>query len=476
MEQTLSLRESGFGATSDRRSLVLLRWMLFLATTALILASSLYQTTSLSANILILGFAVSNLVLHFYWPVITRRPGAELLLIALDTGFVCVSIGLAGIVPTEMFVLSFLVVFLVAFGRSTPQIAASSVAVGLLYVWMTTQLRPEGMLLHPAFLIRIPFLYSVALYYGYFAKRSRGGHADATEVLRERREVQALMDVLETINASLDLHQVMLSISTKLAEALKLERCSVLLVDENDKRTVVLATSNSPQTDRLEIDLSKYPEVRSAIERREPVLIKDVKSHPLMDDVRQLISSAEFHSILVIPMIHRSEVIGVLLLRAAGSETRFTPRSVAYCQGVASASANALKNALLYRQVREESALHRATVEKLQSILQHSMDLIVTTDLEGRITDFNRSAEQTLGYRREEIMGLPLTEIYKGAGDRAKFLSMLRGAGQIEDHHAAMTARDGSRRNFELTVSVVRNELGEVVGSVCVGKTQHVYA
>jgi len=36
-----------------------------------------------------------------------------------------------------------------------------------------------------------------------------------------------------------------------------------------------------------------------------------------------------------------------------------------------------------------------------------------------------------------------------------------------------MRARDGSRRRFDLTVSVVRNDLGEVVGSVCVGKTAY---
>jgi len=470
MDHAFTLHEQGLSASTERRSLILLRWMLFLATTALILASRLYQAPSFSANFLILAFAGSNLILYYFWDTLTEREGADILLAALDTLFISASIFLAGIVPSEMFVLSFLVVFLVAFGRTLPQLVSSAVAVGFLYVWMTAQMRPEGMILHPAFLIRIPFLYSVALYFGYIAHRAGSESRRTDDILHERTELRALMDVIETVNSSLDLHHVMLSISRKMAEAANLERCSVLLVEKEGDRSIVLASSDVPEVDRLAIDLSKYPEVQRAIELREPVVIEDVQRHPLMSGVRHFISEAGFNSILVVPMIHRDDLVGTLLLRGASTESQFSPRVVAFCQAVAGASANALKNALLYRQMREESSRHRATAEKLQNILQHSMDLIVTTDLEGRITDFNRTAEQTLGFRREEILGLPLTEIYRGFGDRANFLSILRGAGQIDDRGATMTARDGSRRTFDLTVAVVRNELGEVVGSVCVGK------
>lgn len=465
MAQTLTLRDEAYSET--RRSRLLLRWMLLLATYALILGSRLYQAPSLAANLLALGFALTNILLYVFWDEFTKKAPAEFLLAIVDTMFVSVSILLAGVAPSEMLVLTFLVVFLVAFGRTPRQIVAAAIVVGFLYIWMTALLRPAGMILHPAFLIRIPFLYSIAVYFGSIAGRA---NLDRTaEAQRERTDLKTLMDVIETINSSLDLHKVMLSISKKVAETLKLERCSVILVGE-DHRSLVLATSDRPEVDRLEIDIAKYPEIRQAVETRDPVLISDVQKHPLMGEVLQIMPGAGFDSILVVPMIHRSELVGTLLLRASSKDARFTPRAQAFCQAVAGASANALKNALLFRQVREESAGHRATVEKLQSVLRHSMDLIVTTDFEGRITDFNRTAEQSLGYRKEEILGLPLTEIYLGSGDRAQFLSELRGSGQIVDPDALMNARDGSKRPFDLSVSVIRNELGELVGSVCVGK------
>lgn len=470
MKHVSRLSDVGASPGTDRHSLILLRWTLFLAAAALFLSSRLFEPLPLTAIVLLSVFGLSNVLLQFYWKPLSKRPGADLTLAVLDTLIISLSLFHTGIEPTEMLVLSALVVALVALSRDIAQTVAAGIAVGVVYILIASRLHPEGILQNPTFLVRIPMLYSVALYFGYFAARASDERRLTEEIVQERRELRTLMEVIETINSSLDLHRVMLAITSEMAEAVKLSRCSALLVEKGEKRGLVIASNDVPDIDRLEIDLSRYPEVRRAIETRAPVVIEDVANHPLMRDVRQYISGAGFNSILVVPMIHQDDLIGTLMLRGASGETQFSPRVVAFCQAIASASANALKNALLYRQMREESSRHRSTVEKLQNILEHSMDLIVTTDLDGTITDFNRTAEEALGYRREEIVGRPLTEIYRGVGDRAEFLSTLRSAGQIDDRGATMTTRDGSRRIFDLTVAVVRNELGEVVGSVCVGK------
>jgi len=457
----------------DRRTLLLVRWSLVLATGALLFVSGLSRDISLAAVVLVAAFASSNVLLQTFWPSIVSKPGAELLLAVFDTLFLGLAIVLSSFAAGELFVLTFVVVFLVAFGRNLKQVFAAAVTISFLYIWMSAQLRPALQVLDPVFLVRIPFVYTVALYFGTLAARAGTERRQNDEVLRERRELGAIMEVLETINSSLDLHRIMLTITTRMAEAVGLERCSVLLVESAEGRSVVLASSDSPEVDRLEIDLSRYPEVRRAIERREPVLIQDVRKHPLMEEVRVFLQDPDFDTILVVPMIHKDDIVGTLVLRARSSGTAFDSRTVAFCEAIAGASANAVKNALLFRQVRDESARHRATAEKLQNILQHSMELIVTTDLEGRITDFNRTAEKSLGYRREEILGEPLARIYASADEEPGLLSQLRGKGRFDDREATMRARDGSRRRFDLTVSVVRNDLGEVVGSVCVGKTAY---
>ena len=469
MDRSAPLHADQVGFANDRKSILHLRWLLILACAALALASHMLEPISSGDLLPVCGFAASNLLLSAYWDRLSRKPAFDLLLAVLDTLLLSLVILVCGIAPTELFVLSLLTIFLLAVSRTVTQTVLAAMAVALLYVWMTAELRPEGMLLDPAFLIRVPFLYSVAVYFGYIVARSSAERRASRDGARERRELSTLMGILETINSSLELPRVMLAIASKVSQAVGAERCSVLLV-EGDGRGLVLASSDTPELDRLEIDLSKYPEVRHAIEEREPVLIQDIQSHPLMREVRHILSGVGFNSILVVPMIHKDDLVGTLLLRAASSRDHFDARTVAFCQAIASASANALKNALLYRQMKDAAARHRATAEKFQSILEHSMDVILTTDLEGNITDFNRAAEHALGYSRAEVVGRPLTQIYRSENDRRELISELRQAGEVELQGAAMQARDGSPRAFDLTVSVLRNELGEVVGSVCVGK------
>jgi len=131
---------------------------------------------------------------------------------------------------------------------------------------------------------------------------------------------------------------------------------------------------------------------------------------------------------------------------------------------------SALKNAMLYRQVRMEADNHRSTAEKLRNILENSMEIILTTDPEGTITDFNRSAESTFGYSRDQVIGRPITELVATDMERRDFLAKLRRSGTILERSTAVRRSDGLRLTLDLTFAVVRNDLGEMVGAVCVGK------
>ena len=71
---------------------------------------------------------------------------------------------------------------------------------------------------------------------------------------------------------------------------------------------------------------------------------------------------------MVMPLVYGREVLGTLFLRAS-REAPFTEAEMRFCRIAAAASANALKNALLYRDVTQEAARHRATGEKLRRVL-----------------------------------------------------------------------------------------------------------
>src|SRR5262249_43390438 len=113
MEDALALREED-DETTERRSLVLARWMLVMATGALLLITALEREISIAAVVLVMAFAASNVLLKAFWSSLITKPGADIMLAVLDTLFLGLAIAISAIATSELFVLSFLVVFLVA--------------------------------------------------------------------------------------------------------------------------------------------------------------------------------------------------------------------------------------------------------------------------------------------------------------------------------------------------------------------------
>jgi PAS domain S-box-containing protein len=236
---------------------------------------------------------------------------------------------------------------------------------------------------------------------------------------RERRELRAILEITESVTGTLDLHKVMGLIVQRVGEQVGAQRCSIVLVDEGQGRCFVLAASDNPSADMLAVDLTKYPEIRRAVETREPVYVEDVANDPLLEPVREALLQQGYRSLLVLPLVFGSQVLGTLFLRAS-REVPFTEREMRFCRVAAAASTNALKNALLYRDVADEAARHRTTGEKLRRVLDGTPDVIIATDAAGRITEFNRAAEDLSGCFARDAVGRPLAEVLPAAAPHAE--------------------------------------------------------
>ena len=59
---------------------------------------------------------------------------------------------------------------------------------------------------------------------------------------------------------------------------------------------------------------------------------------------------------------------------------------------------------------QEEKELKHSEARKA-AILESALDCILTIDHEGCITEFNPAAEHTFGYRRDEVLGMPLANV-----------------------------------------------------------------
>ena len=180
--------------------------------------------------------------------------------------------------------------------------------------------------------------------------------------LKDRtRKFRLAYEVIETTTASLDLKQILYILVEKTASVLKAERCSILVVegpwdtDKNGLKGTVLVSHEDPNLNEIVIELNRYPEVIKAFRTGELVMVEDVQTDPLMEDVRALIEPLGYQSILAAPLTYRGEVMGALLLRSARKGRSFNEEEIAIVRVIAGASTNALKNASLYKTLEDRT-------------------------------------------------------------------------------------------------------------------------
>ncbi len=347
---------------------------------------------------------------HLFRPEVLDRWIAGGRLMATD-GLI-VALALVAAVPSRPVAVVALAVIVtvgaLAADRFRTWIAGAALAVAVFVVWEATAGTgfKIGLIDLPSFVV----LAAALAHFGPLGERIAGSQLDAERARRESKELWALLDITDSITSMLDVNQVMHAIVERIGDLVDTPSCSILLAENLSSDCFVIASKGHPEADMLELNLSNYPEVQRVLTTRQVLVVDEIATHPLVEPARAMLLERGFRSMLVLPLMYGKQVLGALVLKAR-RERAFSPRSLRFCKVAAGVSANALKNAVLYREVSREAALHRATGEKLQRVLDGTPDMIVATDSEGRITLFNKGAEALIGLRADEARNHTLAEI-----------------------------------------------------------------
>jgi len=447
-----------------RRKIFLLRGALLVAVGALLLSSGTPGPWALG---LIVVYAVTELLLALaplHW---VRQRFFTIAVGAVDLLLVATGLLLAGMGHGALWASALLMILVVALGNYKAHTVAGAAAVGAFHSWLVLgpSAGTQGLW---DLALQILFLCTMALYYGYVVREIHLWRRRAEAEEMENTELRILLEVLETISSSLDLHRVCLTIVSKITRVIPALRCSMLFVDRYEEQCFVIASNDDPNLTMLEIDLKKYPEVRRAIETRNPVLVQNAPNDLIMAEVRDLLQGLDFRSILVVPLTFGEEVLGTLCLKTTRGREEYLESEIKFCTAMARASANALKNALLHDQVREESRRYRTASQKLARILDHSPDLILTTDIDGNVTEFNRGAEQVLGRERKHVIGSSYRNLFRDGGD--DLIEQIRSQGRLTNYECHFLRTDGAELTLELNASLLKDENDATTGTVWVGR------
>lgn len=108
-----------------------------------------------------------------------------------------------------------------------------------------------------------------------------------------------------------------------------------------------------------------------------------------------------------------------------------------------------------------------AAERRLAAIVASSDDAIVSKNLDGIITSWNRGAELTFGYTAEEAIGQPVLMLI--APDRQKeeadILARIRRGDHVEHFDTVRQHRSGAPVHVSVTVSPIRNAEGVIIGA-----------
>jgi signal transduction histidine kinase/DNA-binding response OmpR family regulator len=196
------------------------------------------------------------------------------------------------------------------------------------------------------------------------------------EALKQHhRELTTLYKAAMAISSDLSLDSVLHTVAEQMLQALGLTACTLSLwnCEENNIKVWVDYNTLDPQAvDPMGTvyDLADYPATRRVLENGQPLLVQ--RDDPQADEAElALMEEQGTHSLLMLPLIARDQVVGLVELFDHEQARDYTPEQISLAQSLAAQAAIAIENARLYeaaqQELRErvlaEKALRKRTAE-----------------------------------------------------------------------------------------------------------------
>jgi PAS domain S-box-containing protein len=182
--------------------------------------------------------------------------------------------------------------------------------------------------------------------------------------------------------------------------------------------------------------------VRSVVRTKESVILDDASTqNPFSSD--PYIVRHRARSVLCLPLMSRSKLIGVLYLENNLAPRVFGPTRMTVLKLLALQAAMSLENARLYRDLAKREA-------KIRRLVDANVVGIVFWDLDGTIHEANDAFLRTVGYDREDLLAgrlrwSDLTSAQRLGRDRQEIVAEIQRTGSLQPFEWELFRKDGSR-------------------------------
>ena len=188
----------------------------------------------------------------------------------------------------------------------------------------------------------------------------RSTEVELDRVRTEAENRRKIVDILHEVTGDFSSEELYHILVRRVARALDISHCSLVLARPGDQVGVVAAAYEAPGLAHLEIRLERYPEIRAALETGEPVLIEDVDASALYNDVRLDWAAAgtlvPYRSVVALPFRLDGEQAGVIFLRTLLDEAPLATSDVEFSDTVVRAAVAAIRRAQMIESTRADKA------------------------------------------------------------------------------------------------------------------------
>src|SRR5882757_8078506 len=263
----------------------------------------------------------------------------------------------------------------------------------------------------------------------------------------EQLDVGTVLKAAQAVSGEIVLDKLIKTLLRIAVEHAGAERGLLILFPGDEPQIVAEATTGRGQVEvtlrQTAVSPAELPKsvLHYLIRTRESVILDDALSqNPFSAD--EYISQKRARSVLCLPLVKQSKLIGVLYLENKLASHVFTPSRISVLELLASQAAISLENARLYYDLQEREA-------RIRRLVDSNIVGIVFWDVQGRIIDANQAFLDIVGYAQEDLVSRRLRWAELTPAEwrdtEQQIIAELKATGTVQPCEKEYFRKDGSR-------------------------------
>jgi K+-sensing histidine kinase KdpD len=373
----LFLGDTNVSDLPKKLTAIWLRWPVVIICSYLLVYSGGEWLSFATIYSFLLIYVLSNAALYFIGEKLFSSSYFYTTLFSFDTLFLTACLVITGKMGTDFYLAYFLIIIVASICQNFRGLIVVALLAPLLYgfiLFRTTETFDSSIYL------RLPFLFVISLFYGYFAELLRIDMEERDETSKQLEHHQQRQDALYDINlavtSTLNLQAIQDVLLEKIYLLLPYIAASSLTLFHKGSDGVEILAYRDIDGEEWKASIKKRCGNLTEVvaETKSPLIVSNLQTDPQIED-RQFFRGLGLVSYLGLPLVAKTQVLGVLSLFTK-EQHQFNGEEAKFLTALASHAAIAIHNSQLYEQTKRQAVeLERAfkVREEFLSVISHEL-------------------------------------------------------------------------------------------------------